>query len=435
MNNKSCASHHFGPWMIEPEWFKNQVAAIESGVLAPQGKAEPSPYDVVGQVAVIPIEGALMKIRSKYGGTSTVDARSQIRAAMTDPAVKAILLHIDSPGGTAAGTEALAQDVADAAAKMPVHAHIEDMGASAAYYVASQAHRITASKASLVGSLGTKMTVVDSSGMAEKQGLKVHEITTGEYKGAGADGVPLTDKQLTYFQKIVNDYGEHFKNAVQRGRHISREQTDALFDGRVHDADTAKTIGLIDDVASLDAAMQAITDEVTRMTQEAFNAYMVEHPEAVAGEREKGKKAGIAEARAEARAEAVAIRDACGKHFEIALEAICTGQSVEAAKAIVLAVEKSTADSTAKLAEQAKEIERLKAQAGTQGAVAIVGTIKADAKATPNYAEIADPKARAKAEWDGDQNIRNQFVDEKTYCAYRVAELEGRVRVQNKKQA
>jgi signal peptide peptidase SppA len=436
MSPTKCASHHFGPWMIEPEWFSQSVAAIRAGVLVPEGKSETvrddDGYSVAytihdGGVAIVPIEGAMMKIRSKFGGTSTVDVRNALRKAVADDRVSSILLHVDSPGGTVAGTESLAQDVAAANRVKPVHAHIEDMGASAAYYVASQARRITASKGSLVGSLGVRMAVIDSKEYFEKQGLVIHNLATGEFKAAGAEGSEITDRQMEYFQGIVNDALGHFKAAVTQGRGFTQERTDALFDGKVHDAETAKQLGLIDEVSTLDAAIQAISQEVRTMTAEQFRAHAAANPEAeeVKEVFTKGHSAGMADAQKRMGE----LEAAAPGRPQVAIDAFKLGQSVETVKVTAAALDKAEADHKAALTAKDKEIAQLRFAAGSQGAVGTSGAAQAAAEKANAAADgtYATPQEQAKAEWAADANIRAGFASEAVYVAARSIELGGKV--------
>jgi signal peptide peptidase SppA len=435
-----CRALHFGPWMIEPGWFSSAVDSVRNGTLKARGETvameddgdprpPPKPYQLAAGVAVIAIEGALMKPRSKYGGTSTVDIRGAIRKAVADPAVTAILLGIDSPGGTVAGTEALAQDVKWADGQKPVYAHIADMGASAAYYVASQARRITAEKTSLVGSLGVMMTVVDSSEAAGKAGFKVINLTTGGMKGAGTDGTEVTDEQRRYFQKVVDTMGEHFRAAVKAGRRMTDAQVAALFDGRVHDADQAKQLGLVDEVSSVDAALRAIIKETSSMNAEAFKTYAAEHPEAVAGYIEQGKNVGVASARQEFKD----ILTAVDGDEKTAVKAFISGQDPEQAKATFEAVKSARAESEAErakaesaLAAQAKEIERLRFEASGQRPL---GSGKPDT-GQPGGDADSDPAAIAKSEWAANADgLQKQFTSEAVYVAWRKADLAGKSRI------
>ncbi len=107
----------------------------------------------------------------------------------------------------------------------------------------------------IVGSLGTYMVVEDSSGQAKADGVVVHVITTGPQKGAFVDGAPVTEAQLAEAQTMVNDLNALFMQGVAGGRRKTMEETAKLFDGRVHVAEKAKALGLIDAVQSFDAAM------------------------------------------------------------------------------------------------------------------------------------------------------------------------------------
>lgn len=255
---------YFGAWAIEPERFSGMVehanaAGIEAHVQAARGRQMDgaSDYDITDDgVAVIELSGTMMKQQSSFGGASTVAARRQIRAAVASSAVRAIVLHIDSPGGTVSGTPDLAADVAEAAAKKPVMAFIEDLGASAAYWVASQASKVFANRNALVGSIGTFAVIQDMSGAAGQMGIKVHVIRAGSFKGAGVPGTVVTDAQLSEMQRTVDSLNALFLEGVSTGRRMDPEKVSALADGRVHIAAEAKKLGLIDGVKSFDQVLR-----------------------------------------------------------------------------------------------------------------------------------------------------------------------------------
>lgn len=452
MSPTKCASHHFGPWAIEPEWFKSAVASVQSGIMRAEGQSEQpqdgeaARYENRNGTAFISIAGPMMKIRSKFGGTSTVDARNAIRKAAEDPSVESIMLVIDSPGGTVAGTDALAADVREANRKKPVHAHIEDMGASAAYWIASQARRVTASPTSLVGSLGARMSVIDSSSYFAKNGVKVHEIASGEFKGAGADGTEVTDRQLAYFQGLIDEAASHFKGAVQFGRGFTAAEADALFDGKVHDAAKANELGLIDSVSTLDAAMAALQQETHRMNMESFKAFAADHPEAVATFIEQGQKQGIKLGQNAT----IAMIEAFPNRVQFAIEQIKAGRTIEEAKEIVAVIDSETAEAKAasdkakaeadakvaaaqaeadaKIAAHKAEIEKLKAEIGTQSPVGVKPKVEST-PVIPEFTEGTDPKAHAAAEWEADKALADSFASKDVYVAYRAAELSGRARI------
>lgn len=217
-------------------------------------------------LAVVRLQGLLMKQQSSMGeSTSTIQARRDIRNAVNDPEVSAILLAIDSPGGTVAGTEALANDIRDARKAKPVYAQIEDLGASAAYFAASQAEKIFAStRGTLVGSIGTMMVVHDYSAAAEREGVRVHVYKTGPIKGAGTPGSPVTTEQHDYFAKHVQQLQGPFDDAVMRGRGLTVEQLAAVRTGGVFAADEALQLKLIDGIQSLDTTIDQLTGRSAR---------------------------------------------------------------------------------------------------------------------------------------------------------------------------
>lgn len=253
---------YFGTWAMEEGVFVRCVehfretnmaahVAAASGSVIDRGS-----YAVADGVALISLRGTLMKsVGSMTEGTSTVFARRAIRQAVADDLVHAVLLVWDSPGGTVAGTQALAADIAAAGKQKPVDSYIEDLCASAAYWGASQSRRISAGPTALVGSIGTYMAVVDWSARAAMEGAKVHIIKAGAFKSAGTAGTPITGEQLAEWQRNVDALNSHFLAGVAAGRRMALPTVQGLADGRVHIADEALKLGLIDAVESRDAAL------------------------------------------------------------------------------------------------------------------------------------------------------------------------------------
>lgn len=213
-----------------------------------------SGFLILDGVAVIEIIGALSK--DGYWGCSTVNAAFQLSETEADRSVKAILLLIDSPGGTVAGTADLADRVKDANAIKPVLAHIEDLGASAAYWVASQARRITANRTALVGSIGTYAEVFDTSKMYENAGVKVHVVASTPLKGALVDGSVVEDVHLREVRRVIEGMNAHFLAAIAKGRGRGREWANEQATAQVWLAADAKSRGLIDGIEAWDAAVK-----------------------------------------------------------------------------------------------------------------------------------------------------------------------------------
>ena len=267
----------FGVWSIDPTVLEGLVRAAE-GVDLVQARdlaaqtPEPAPYRMLpGGVAAIDIRGAMSKyptsVQSILGGTSSLLTRDAVRQATRDKAVKAILLNVDSPGGTVAGTGDLAEAVAAAAKVKPVHARVEDLGASAALHAISGATRISANASAWVGSIGSFAVLRDTSAQAAAQGVKYQVVSSGGVKGAAVEGLPISEEALAEKQRIVDTVTEQFVSAISRGRGIPITRARELADGRVHAAKDAKALGLIDAVETDDQALKALMREVVQMTK------------------------------------------------------------------------------------------------------------------------------------------------------------------------
>ena len=265
---------YFGPWAIMPDVLQEGAAMLArlnlQTHLQQQANAATADggykYQVTDDgVAVIRLMGPLTKYYSSLtGGTATSLIRRDIRNATRDDRVKSIMLMIDSPGGTVAGTADLATEVAKAAAQKTVVAYIEDLGASAAYWVASQAHKVYANSTALVGSIGTYAVVWDASGAAAREGIKVHVIRAGEMKGAGEPGTEVTPAQLAEFQRIVDEMNEFFVRGVAGGRKMTLQATRELADGRVWIGADAEKRRLVDGVRSYEEVIAELTGSTVR---------------------------------------------------------------------------------------------------------------------------------------------------------------------------
>lgn len=257
----ACWSNMLGIWAVETLWFQGMIAAYRAGHLQPMAAApamdpDRRRYDVENHVALVPLMGPLTKGLSKFGGSSTVDTRRALRHAARNDDVHAVVLHVDSPGGHVAGVQELADDVARMAAIKPTVAHVDDLGASAAYWVASQTGRITANSTAEIGSIGTMAVLEDTSKRLERLGVTVHVLATGPYKGIGVDGAPVSPEALDYLQRRVHAINAHFLASVQRGRHMTPDELSLVSDGKVHLASAARQLGLIDAVQSLEKTME-----------------------------------------------------------------------------------------------------------------------------------------------------------------------------------
>lgn len=279
MDNPRCFSSHMGLWLMQPSVFSSLLEAVRTRTL-PEGEpvamrtcnlqvakvVETSGgglYAVHDNgIATISIEGSMTKGASKFGGTSSIAARQAVRAAVQDKSVEGLLMVIDSPGGHVAGTDELANEIARASAIKPVHAHIDDLGASAALWAASQAGTVSINRAGEVGSIGVFAVLRDSSGKAEREGIEYHVVSTGPMKGTGADGTPITKEILEAVQQRVDSVNELFMEAISVGRNLSMDDVKELATGEVWGAQKALELGLVDHIRSLEASAAALEAEI-----------------------------------------------------------------------------------------------------------------------------------------------------------------------------
>lgn len=223
-------------------------------------------YRVDGGVAMISIVGSLVN-RGAWLGTSSgmvsyEGLARQIGDAASDPKVRSILLDIDSPGGEATGMFTLAAKVREVAAIKPVVAVVNDMAASAAYGIASQASEIVVSPTSIVGSIGVVLTHLDRSGELQQKGIKPTLIYAGRHKVDGNPFGPLTDAVMGDLQAEVAKFYDQFVGLVAQGRGERLTEQDArATEARTFLGQDAVDRGLADRVASFDAVLASLQQE------------------------------------------------------------------------------------------------------------------------------------------------------------------------------
>ena len=261
-------------WAMEPNAYERLRELVSTSTperlsaatsLSTADKMNPG-YEMRGGVAVIPFSGAVSKKSSIWarlfgdGGAVTSELTAQLAAAVADPNVSSILMVIDSPGGTVNGVSDAADAVAAANKIKPVCAYAEDMCASAAYWIGSQAGRFVGNATASVGSIGVFAAVPDVSRMAKNLGIEMNVVKSVPGKGAGTMGAPVTDAQLAEIQRSVDAIHAMFVGAVSRGR--GRDMS-AVADGRVYMGQNAVDLGLLDAVESISACIESMQPQPT----------------------------------------------------------------------------------------------------------------------------------------------------------------------------
>lgn len=246
-----------------PKDASGYLGHVQAGLDLGQDFTEPVARIEADGVGIVELRGPLAKYGSSMSAAgSSLKVRRLIQKWRDDPAVKGLLLVIDSPGGTVAGTEDLAAAIRSFAAVKPSVAVIEDLGASAAYWVACSAGKVYANRSALVGSIGAYCVLVDSSKAAEQAGLTVHVVRSADGKGAGEDGTAILPEQLADAQRTIDGMHALFVADVARGRKLQPADAAAVADGRVYGADEALAMKLIDGIATADEARQRVLGSV-----------------------------------------------------------------------------------------------------------------------------------------------------------------------------
>jgi signal peptide peptidase SppA len=224
---------------------------------------------VDGQIHVLPLQGVLTPKASVlsllFGGTPLDYFGEAFDSAMNNDKVGAVVLDIDSPGGSVYGVHELADKIYYARGKKPIVAMVNGLGASAAYWIASAADEIVITPSGEAGSIGVIAVHEDISGLLDKAGVKVSFITAGKYKAEGNETEPLTDEGITAIQGRVDDYYEMMTEDIGRNRGVSATKVKADFgEGRVWGAQQAKRGGMVDKIGTMEQVLGRLHPESRR---------------------------------------------------------------------------------------------------------------------------------------------------------------------------
>jgi protease-4 len=199
-------------------------------------------------IGVIDVDGVILD-------ADKVD--TQLRKFGDDDSIKAIILHINSPGGGAAASQEIYHEVLRVRQEKhkPIIASVESVGASGAYYIASGCNKIYANDASVVGSIGVIMEWTNYGDLMRWAKLKSVVIHAGELKDAGDPTHDMTPQEAAYFQSLVDNMYGQFVHDVADGRHTSPDRIKPLATGQVWTGQQALPLGLIDKIGGYRVAL------------------------------------------------------------------------------------------------------------------------------------------------------------------------------------
>lgn len=216
-----------------------------------------------GKVLLVEISGMI----SSQDGDGLMQApnlvasiKEQLTRAQQDDKVKAVVLRINTPGGTVTASDIIHHELKQfkAARKVPIVASIMDVGASGGYYIAASADTVMAHPSSVTGSIGVIMMTVNARGLLEKVGVEATAVTSGPRKDMGSPFRTMTPEERAIFQGLIDSFYQRFLTVVQDGRpQLEMEQIKKLADGRIYTGEQAKAAGLVDEIGYLEDAVEA----------------------------------------------------------------------------------------------------------------------------------------------------------------------------------
>ncbi len=228
------------------------------------GQADVALIEVYGLISDQPTTNPL-SVTNTSNSNALIKA---IRQARQD-GIKAILLQINSPGGTPAASQAIYQELMRARqeTKIKIVASLGDVAASGGYYIASAAHHIVANPSTLTGSIGVIVRTQNISPLLDKIGIQTDNIKSGQYKDLLSPFDELSEGERSLLEEIVSQTYQQFLDAIVASRNISSEQLKPLADGRIFTGEQAQQVNLVDSLGnSYDALLKVA--ELAQITGE-----------------------------------------------------------------------------------------------------------------------------------------------------------------------
>jgi protease IV len=251
-------------------WLPSLLASGCITINIPSGQIEPLVETVIdgegdAKVLMLEVEGVISDSSDVADFFGTVNegmvgrVREELERARTDDHVKALVLRINSPGGTVTGSDLLYNEIRrfKQERRVPVVAQLMGTAASGGYYVALAADEIHAERTTVTGSIGVIFSGVNIAGLMEKFGVENQTITSGRFKDAGSMLRRMRPEERAQLQSVIDDLYVRFVEVVKTGRaKLTVEQIRALADGRIYSATQAKSAGLVDEIGSLDDSLR-----------------------------------------------------------------------------------------------------------------------------------------------------------------------------------
>jgi protease IV len=260
--------------------FLGLVMALFYSVTGPS-----EPFSFREKIGILPIEGTI---------TESDTLVAQLVEFRKDRRIKAIILRVDSPGGSVGPSQEIYREIRKTIETKRVVASLGALGASGGYYVACAANKIVANPGTLAGSIGVIMEFVQAEELLKKIGVSVEVLKTGEFKDIGSFHRPLSERDREMIKSLVFDVQRQFVEAVAQGRNLPVEKVREIADGRVLSGAQCKDLGLVDQLGNFEDAVElaktltGIKGEVTLVYPKKpgvkwWNLFLQNTSQAVAG--------------------------------------------------------------------------------------------------------------------------------------------------------
>ncbi len=236
------------------------VAFVSISVLGAYLVTKQDRLSLGDKVAVIKVYGTI----SMSGDTGLFEEsratpdklKEALLQAERDGSVKAILLEINSPGGSVVASDEMARAIKETKKKKPVVAWMGEMATSGAYYIATASDYVIADRATITGSIGVISVFPEYSRLLEKLGINVTVVKGGEYKDFSMGYRPMTEKEREMLENLVQEIYDQFLDEVAANRNLSETYVKSVAEGRIYTGSTAKELKLVDDVGGKEYAIK-----------------------------------------------------------------------------------------------------------------------------------------------------------------------------------
>lgn len=229
------------------------------------------------KIAIIPIHGEVVtEDSSDPSVVSAQTIKAMVQQAKDDPHVQAVILDVDSPGGSVVAAGEM-YDALKSLHKPIVALYSGDLAASGGLYVSMAANKIVSYPETLTGSIGVIAEFVDISQLMQKYGITVNTIKSGQFKDIGSYSRPMTDQERAMLQSLINESYNRFVQIVAQNRHLSIDQVKSFADGRIYSGVTAKQLGMVDQLGDLSTA-QALAKQLSGIKSAQIVEYTAATP-------------------------------------------------------------------------------------------------------------------------------------------------------------